>query len=316
MSLRFVVGAGESGRIDRVLAARFPGIGRRRWAALFAAGGVAVDGARAAKGDMVEPGAEVFLREAPAVGDALAPVAQPELPLEVLHTDARLVVVCKPAGPPSHPLHAGETGTLANALVSRFPECALAGRDPREAGLVHRLDRGTSGALVAARDRGAWDDLRRAFAAGEVAKRYLALVAGAAADGACDAPLRPAGRRAVLARPGDRGALAAATAWRVLASGPGVTLLLVETATGRMHQVRAHLAACGAPLVGDPAYGGPSSVGLGEGSMIEVALPFLHAASVDLPRPGGERLRVRAPLPAARAELLSFLGIALDPASP
>ncbi len=121
---------------------------------------MAVDGARARKGDRVAAGARVTLREQPAVGDALAPAAQPELPLDVLHLDATLVAVCKPAGPPSHPLRAGETGTLANALVARFPECAGAGRDPREAGLVHRLDRGTSGVLVAARDPGTWQSLR------------------------------------------------------------------------------------------------------------------------------------------------------------
>jgi 23S rRNA pseudouridine1911/1915/1917 synthase len=306
-AVRFIVGADEAGRLDRVLVARFPGVGRRRWAALFADGAVAVDGTRARKGERVAAGAVVTLREAPAVGDALAPVPQPELALDVLHEDAQLVAVCKPAGPPSHPLRAGETGTVANALVARYPECAGAGRDPREAGLVHRLDRGTSGVLLAARDPGAWQALRRAFAAGEVDKRYLALVAGAAADGACDAPLRSAGRRAVVARPGERGALPASTSWRAIARGAGVTLLAVHAATGRMHQVRAHLAACGAPLVGDPLYGGPT-----EAAGIEVALPFLHAARVMVPR-GGEPLDIRAPLPRDRAELLARLGIEVEP---
>jgi 23S rRNA pseudouridine1911/1915/1917 synthase len=304
----FTIEAGEAGRLDLVLAARFPGVGRRRWAALFADGAVAVDGARARKGDRVGAGARVSLREAPAVGDALAPVAQPELPLEVLHQDEQLIAVNKPAGMPSHPLRAGETGTVANALVARFPECAGAGRDPREAGLVHRLDRGTSGVLIAARNPDAWQELRRAFGGGEVDKRYLALVAGEPGDGACDAPLRAAGRRAVVARRGDRGALPAATHWRAIASAHGVSLLAVDTSTGRMHQVRAHLAACGAPICGDPLYGGPTEITVA-GETIAVPLPFLHAARVELPDRGA-RLSLEASLPADRAALLARLGLA------
>jgi 23S rRNA pseudouridine1911/1915/1917 synthase len=311
MPVDFTIGAGEGGRLDRVLVARFPGVGRRRWAALFADGAVAVDGARARKGDRVAAGARVTLREEPAVGEALAPIPEPELALDVLHADAHLVALAKPAGQPSHPLRPGETGTAANALVARFPECAGAGRDPREAGLVHRLDRCTSGVLVAARNREAWDAVHRAFAAGEVEKHYLALVAGAAGRGACDAPLRQAGRRALLAQHGHRGALAASTSWHPIGEGPGVTLLAVEAATGRMHQVRAHLAGCGAPLVGDSLYGGPAEIAV-DGETVAVPFPFLHAARITLPgRDRGERLTIAAPLAAERAALLARLGIAV-----
>jgi 23S rRNA pseudouridine1911/1915/1917 synthase len=303
----FIVEEREAGRLDLILVARFPGVGRRRWAALFAGGGVAVDGVRARKGDRVGAGARVTLREQPAVGEALAPVPQPELPLELLHIDVAMIAVCKPAGPPSHPLRAGETGTVANALVARYPECAGAGRDPREAGLVHRLDRGTSGVLVAARDAGTWQTLREAFSAGEVDKHYLAVAAGAVTDGSCDAPLRPAGQRAALARPGERGSLPAFTSWRAVATGPGVTLLAVTAATGRMHQVRAHLAASAAPLLGDPLYGGPTEVVIG-GERIAIPLPFLHADQLVIPTPAGP-LDLRAPLPADRAALLARLGI-------
>ena len=302
--MSFIVGADEAGRLDRVLVARFPGIGRRRWAALFADGGVAVDGARARKGDRVAAGARVTLREPPASGDALAPLSEPDLALEILHVDERLVAIGKPAGVPSLPLRAGETGTAANALVARFPECAGLGRDPREAGLVHRLDRGTSGVLVAARDAETWQSLRRAFSDGDVDKHYLALAVGAVADGSTDAPLRAAGHRAALARADERGSLPAFTSWRAIAAGPGVTLLAVAAATGRMHQVRAHLAARGAPLVGDPLYGGPTELIL-DGERLAVPLPFLHADRLTLPGP----LEIRAPLPAERTALLSRLGI-------
>jgi 23S rRNA pseudouridine1911/1915/1917 synthase len=307
-SLRFTVADSEAGRVDRVLAARFPGVGRRRWSELFAAGWVAVNGAQARKGDRVAKGDEVTVRAAPSAGSALAPVPEPDMPLEVLHADPRLLAVSKPTGQPSHPLRPGETGTLANALVARFPECAAVGRDPREGGLCHRLDRGTSGVLVAARDLEAYQHVRRSFAAGEVDKRYLALVVGAARDGELDAPLVQRGPRSVLARMGDPAALSARTAWRLLGSASGMSLLEVAAQSGRMHQVRAHLAAAGHPLAGDPLYGGPEEAG---GQAMNQ--PFLHARSIALPHPNGGRLEVDAPLPARRAETLVALGLPLDP---
>jgi 23S rRNA pseudouridine1911/1915/1917 synthase len=306
-SVRFTVTAAEAGRLDRILVARFPGVGRRRWAEMLAAGWVRVDGARAAKGLRVAAGAEVTVRAAPATGASLAPVPEPDRALAVLHEDPRLLALDKPAGQPSHPLRPGETGTLANALVARFPECAAVGRDVREGGLVHRLDRGTSGVILAARDMEAYQAARRAFAAGEVAKSYLALVAGRAKDGEMDAPLVQRGRRSLVAHPGDPDALEAITQWSVIATGDGVSVLVVTATTGRMHQVRAHLAAAGHPLAGDPLYGGPEMVG---GQRIEH--PFLHARSIALPHPDGGRLEVDSPLPAQRAETLIALGCALE----
>lgn len=315
---RFVVGPGEGGRLDRVLAARYPGVGRRRWARLLADGEVKVGGRVARKGDRVAPGDAVDLAREPAVGAELAPVAQPELPLAVLHQDELVVAVDKPAGMPSHPLAAGETGTVANALVARFPGCAGAGADPREAGLVHRLDRGTSGVLLAARTPDAWHALRDGFRRGRASKRYLALVAGAAGDGASDAALVQRGRRAVVAREDSQpGALAAATTWRArgtAAAGPGrvVTLVEVQIATGRMHQVRAHLAAAGHPLVGDALYGGPVELQLAGREPLRLSLPFLHAAALEVDHPAGTgRLALEAPLPPERAALLARLGLGL-----
>ncbi len=136
---------------------------------------------------------------------------EPELPLAVLYADAHLVAVDKPAGVPSHPLHAGERGTLANALVARFPECAGAGDDRREAGLGHRLDNGTSGVILAARRHDVWLALRAALKAPSCEKSYLAEVIGrpsaargshARADRTARAPRQPRGRR--RARGGTR----------------------------------------------------------------------------------------------------------------
>src|SRR5262249_47041906 len=148
----------------------------------------------------------------------LAPVAQPELPLVVLLEDRDLVALSKPAGMPTHPLRQGERGTLANALVARFPECARAGAQLREGGFVHRLDAGTSGVVVAARNHAAWVELRAAFREGRVSKRYLAITGGRPRTqaGAINAPLASRGRRAVV----DAGGRSARTEWRLVEQLP------------------------------------------------------------------------------------------------
>jgi 23S rRNA pseudouridine1911/1915/1917 synthase len=313
--IRFTVEPGEGGRLDRLLADRVPGVGRRRWAELLAAGEVRVDGRRARKGDRVAPGAVIEVSQVPAVGEALSPAPQPELPLELLHEDARLIAIGKPAGQPSHPLRGGELGTAASAIRARYPDCAAASLDPREGGLVHRLDRGTSGVLVAARDRDAWQRVRRAFGAGLVEKRYLALVAGRVGPGESHAALIQRGQRAVVVGDHRPGALEAETRWRPLAGGEDLTLLEVEAATGRTHQVRAHLAAAGHPLVGDPLYGGPTEISAsGGGEPFALDHPLLHAAWIALPHPdSGERLAIEAVMPADRRALLERLGLAAAP---
>ncbi len=294
---RFTVGEGEAGRVDRFLARRFPGASRRRLAALFEAGEVEVGGARARKGDFVALGSEVVVAAAPLGNRELHPVAQAGVALELLYSDELVIAMAKPAGMASHPLRAGELDTLANALVAAYPECRGIGDDPREAGLAHRLDAGTSGVLIAARDDGTWRALRASFASGAVGKEYLALVAGHPGAGGCAAELAQRGRRAVVA-PG-RGQRAA-TSWEVdRVLGP-YTLLRCRTSTGRMHQVRVHLAHVGLPLVGDGLYGGPAACGL--------VGHFLHAARVEMPHPrGAGALVVCAPLPVARQRFLASL---------
>lgn len=294
----FVVGAEDAGRADKVVARRFPWASRRRLADLFARGAVRIDGRVAKKGTAAAPGALIAIAELPSTRDELIPVADGSLP--IAHQDERLVAVVKPSGMPSQPLRAGETGTAANALVAMFPHTAGIGDDPREAGLVHRLDTGTSGLLVSALDRDAWVALRAAFGAGSVEKQYLALVAGDAPPGESELPLAQSGKR-VVAGHGSATAMSAHTEWHAEAHGDGVTLLRCTARTGRMHQIRAHLAHAGHAIVGDTLYG-------------DVADPrpfFLHAESIDLPHPNGERLRLTAPLPEALREMLAQAKIAL-----
>jgi 23S rRNA pseudouridine1911/1915/1917 synthase len=263
------------------------GFSRARLRRLFEEGAVQLGGRTARKGDRVQAGQTVQVWVSPEQ-PTVAP--NPTLPLVILHTDEALVFADKPAGMPSHPLKAQETGTLANALIARYPECAAASKDPREGGLCHRLDIDTSGVLVGARTREAWTQLRAQFSRAEVDKRYLALVAGPVADsGEVDLPLHHRATR-VVPRPDGRAARAAKSLFRVLARGGEYSLLEVQLVTGVLHQARAHLAAIGAPVLGDTLYGGRS----------EPDLPhfLLHAQSLEVTHPlSGRRLKVKSPLP-------------------
>ncbi len=261
-----------------------------------------VDGKRAAKGTRVHAGAVVQVAHAPPRDEDKRPIAEPDAPLSILHVDDELVAVDKPAGVATHPLRAGERGTLANALVARFPECALVADDAREGGVAHRLDVETSGVVLAARTPAAWQSLRHAFADGAVAKEYLALVAGVPpARGSVDAALVHAGKRVRVARDSDLDRLPAHTDYELVARSRDGAFALVRarSSTGRMHQIRVHLAQLGHPLVGDALYGGPPAAAGTRGH-------FLHAAAVRFPHPTtGAPTRIEAPLPPDRAAALA-----------
>ena len=288
----WVVAAAEAGqRVDRFVAARL-GISRHAVWRMLERGVVRIGGKRARKGQRLAAGDRVSTSEAAPRTEDLRPIAEPDLPLTILREDADFVFTAKPPDQPSHPLEAGERGTTANALVARYPECAAASEDPREGGLVHRLDTGTSGVLVAARSRGAWQAARDEFRAGRVGKIYLALVAGSPSldQGVIDAPLLARGKRSVVDPLGRE----ARTEWQVEERLGEYTLLRLRTSTGRMHQVRAHLGHAELPIVGDTLYGGPAEPNL--------VGHFLHAERLTLR--GAE---VSAPLPADRAALLARL---------
>jgi 23S rRNA pseudouridine1911/1915/1917 synthase len=289
----------RGGRADKALGELLGGAGRRVLAEAFAAGRVRVNGRKARKGDAVAPGDEIEV-EVEALDRRPVPVPGP---LEVLYEDAWLLALAKPPGPPTHPLVAGDRGTLANVLVARYPECADASPDPREAGFAHRLDMGTSGAILAARDRDTWDKLRVAFHEGRVKKRYLALVVGEVTQpGVVSEAIAHdhsrGGVRVVVDGLGE--GLPAVTRYEPVAPPrAGFTLLACVAETGRMHQVRAHLAHAGYPIVGDQRYG------IVVAGAPEVIGHFLHAARLELAHPRtGEPLVVEAPLPPDRQAAL------------
>jgi len=275
--MRFVVGA--PGRADRLLAGAVEDTSRKLLARAFAAGKVRLNGRRARKGDAVVPGD--VLEVDGVVGRAeRVPVAQPELPLELIWHDDHLLAVDKPPGMPSHPIEPGERGTLANAIVARYPECATAGDDVREAGLAHRLDVDTSGVILVARRAAVWRALRAAFRERRIRKEYLALVEGTV-DGArvIDAPIAYDRGGAGGVRVGERpGALAAMTEIHPERNLGRYSLVRCVARTGRMHQVRAHLAAAGHPCVGDLRYGATPTD-------LDTQGAFLHAARIELAHP-------------------------------
>jgi 23S rRNA pseudouridine1911/1915/1917 synthase len=281
-------------RADKALAKHYPEAGRRQLAELFDAGEVRIRGKRAKKGDRVVPGDEIEVLREPVWGDALRPIADPDVALEILLETAELVAVTKPAGIPSQPLRAGERGTVANGLAARYPECAALGDDPRDGGLVHRLDVGTSGVLVAARTEATYRALRDAFGKGGVAKTYLAITDALPVARECEEPLAQRGDHVVV---DHTDGLAAHTVFAIERAGGQHALVRCTAHTGRMHQVRAHLAIVGAPITGDVLYKGLPLAGI-DGF-------FLHASTLELPGP----TKIEAPPPARFLAALAAVGL-------
>jgi 23S rRNA pseudouridine1911/1915/1917 synthase len=289
--------AGE--RIDRAVAL-LTGWSRSDVAALIEEGAVRIDGQPVAKSRRLAEGEEVEVEGEPE--PEAPPVAEPvEFP--VVHADDDVVVVVKPAGLVVHPGAGHETGTLAAGLLHRFPEVAGVG-DPMRPGIVHRLDRDTSGLMVVARSARAYDALTAALAAREVERRYLALAWGRfdARRGTIDAPIgRSATRRTRMAV--REAGKEARTGYEVLTQYDHPVCALVECRleTGRTHQIRVHLAAIGHPVVGDGTYGG-------DRNPLQPGRPFLHAHVLQLAHPvTGEHLEFSDPLPPELMAVLSRL---------
>jgi len=292
--------AGE--RLDLYLVRLGFAASRRDARELIERGAVRINGRRSPKGAVVASAdhVEVLDQRRP---KAILPNS--ELPLEVLYEDGALVVVNKPGAIPCHPLKPEELATVMNAVVARYPETAIIGDKPLEGGLVHRLDNGTSGALIVARTAQAHQALRRALRRGDVARKYEALVAGKmAASLDLNEPIghhrRSAKRMAIAggaAGPRLKGRPAATHVEPLRAIG-AFTLVRVEPRTGSRHQIRVHLANAGHPIVGDALYGGPQTGALAPGRF------WLHLAELGFESPASGRTEVRAPLPVDLQSLL------------
>ncbi len=279
----------EDQRLDLFLSQRLSDLSRSRIQRLIKGGAILLNGQPARPSQLVAPGDCITLRLAEPPSSE--PQPQP-LPLEILYEDESLLVINKPAGMVVHPAP-GHTGdTLVNALLHHRPALAQAGLTPQRPGIVHRLDRDTSGLLLVAANPTALEALQRAFRRREVEKHYLALVYGAVAplQAAIEAPIArdPANRLRMAVVEGGR---YARTEYTVLEHLSGASLLDVNLLTGRTHQIRVHLASIGFPVVGDRTYGHRRE-------SIRAPRQMLHAARLSLRHPqSGVPLCFEAPLP-------------------
>jgi 23S rRNA pseudouridine1911/1915/1917 synthase len=314
---RFTVAAADAGtRLDRFLAARLPELSRTRIQELIDEGRARVNGRAAKPSHRVAAGETVEIEPQPRPPLAAAPEA---IPLAILYEDEDVIVVDKPAGMTVHAGAGQSRGTLVNALLHHFGRLSGAGGALRP-GIVHRLDKATSGALVVARHDAAHRRLAEQFQRRTIRKKYVALVHGRVGrdSGAIDLPIaRDLKRRTRMTTRRARGR-DALTEWRVLARLDGFTLVEVTLHSGRTHQIRVHFSALGHPVVGDTLYGAPREPRAGRETLPPLGRNFLHAARICFLHPRLERaVDVRAPLPAALRDYAARLcrALGLPPAS-
>ncbi|HSM38470.1 MAG TPA: RluA family pseudouridine synthase [Candidatus Limnocylindrales bacterium] len=300
---RSVEGRGEAGRFD-VAVARVADISRAHAQRLISDGRALLEGRRARASDRLLGGERLSVELSAPPDPTLIPEA---IPLRIAYEDASMLIVDKPAGLVVHPSAGHATGTLVHALLGRAqargePLGSIAGVG--RPGIVHRLDKDTSGLLLVAKTDDAQSSLMRQFADHAIDKEYLALVRGEAPSprGRIEAPVgrdpRDRQRMAVVAKGRD-----AVTEYELLGAGSGYSLLSLRPRTGRTHQLRAHLAYLRLPIAGDQRYGG----GLGPGGL---GRQFLHAARLGLRRPLDDAmLRARSQLPPDLAACLVEAGI-------
>jgi 23S rRNA pseudouridine1911/1915/1917 synthase len=287
MDKTYSLTADGDARLDKYVCALIPELSRTRVQKLIAAGKITVNGQPAKPGHRLNPGDKIELNIPPTPPQELKPEA---IPLKIIYEDDDLLVVDKPAGLTVHPAPGHPEHTLVNAILAHFPHLADIG-DSLRPGVVHRLDKDTSGVMLVAKNSAAQADLARQFKSHSVTKAYLALVKGRLEpeNGIIEADIgrdpRHRKRMAVVAEGRE-----ARTEYRVIKYIGGYTLLEVRPQTGRTHQIRVHLAAIGFPVVGDKVYGVKSP---------HLSRQFLHAHKLRFKLPAtSEYVEFTSPLPA------------------
>ncbi len=290
----------DGSRLDRALTEVFPDHSRSFFARLIEEGHVRIDGAPAPKASArVEAGQALEVTFPPPEPSS---VESQDLPLSVLHEDADIVVIDKPAGLVVHPAFGHRDQTLVNALLFHIHDLSGVGGELRP-GIVHRLDKDTSGVMVIAKHDDAHRKLTAAWGTDRVRKEYFAIVYGkpARSSGVIDAPIGrdPRNRKRMAVVKGGRNAI---TEYEVIAEYRHVSLVRVVLRTGRTHQIRVHMKHLGHPIVGDPAYSGPQWRGIPDKKVQKTLSSLnrqaLHAARITFDHPRtGERMTIEAPLP-------------------
>jgi 23S rRNA pseudouridine1911/1915/1917 synthase len=294
-----IVAAGESGRLDRLVAARLADLSRTAVQRLIDDGFVTLNGSICKASDKVRPGDVIVVRVPP---PAPTELSAEDIPLTIMYEDDDVIVIDKPAGLVVHPAAGHDSGTLVNALLGYLPDLEGIGGEVRP-GIVHRLDKDTSGLIVAAKNDRALQFLQEQFQARTIKKMYLALVEGIVEprEGVIDAPIgRSATDRKKMAV--TREGRSARTRYRVrrIYRQPDLSLVEAYPETGRTHQIRVHFAWLKHPLVGDDVYGRQRSI-------VPNERHFLHAASLTLTLPNGETHTFTSPLPADLQQVLDQL---------
>jgi 23S rRNA pseudouridine1911/1915/1917 synthase len=319
----------HNARLDIYLAARMPALSRSRIQKLIGQSYVTVNGVAAKAGHKVQPGENVSVTVPPPEPSDIVPE---DIPLEVVYEDDQIIVINKPKGMTVHPAPGNRTGTLVNAVVAYTDDLSGIGGVERP-GIVHRLDKDTSGLLVVAKTDAAHASLQAQIQARTAERRYMALVWGETKfnEAVVDAPIgrHPTDRQkqAVIKDTGRYTARDAVTHLKVTERFEGFTLLEAKLDTGRTHQIRVHCSFIGHPVVGDPVYGGTKRPyppfpplprgGRGGGKLDQRDLTrliddlhgqALHAFSLSFDHPtSGERLSFEAPLPPDIVALLEWL---------
>ena len=302
-------------RLDRFLAGRLDGLSRSRIKNLIEDGAVTCDGVMVKTASMPVRAGAIYRVEIPPAAPA-TPQGQ-AIPFDILYEDADLIVLDKPAGLVVHPAPGNPDGTLVNALIAPCGDSLAGIGGERRPGIVHRLDKDTSGVMVAAKTEFAHHALSAAFAARDLDREYTALCWGTpqpaedAIEGAIGRDPRDRKRMTVVARGGKTALTHYRTERRF---GLAATLLTCRLATGRTHQIRVHLAHIGHPLVGDPTYlrrRPAAAAHIAEparGRLLDFPRQALHAASLGFIHPRtGASLRFATPLPAGFADLVAML---------
>jgi 23S rRNA pseudouridine1911/1915/1917 synthase len=298
-------------RLDRALAAALPSLSRERLKVLTKAGALSREGKPVRDPAIKVKGHEQFTLALP---DPVPAHNEPQqIPLPIVYEDEHLLVVDKPAGLVVHPAAGNRDGTLVNALLHHCGGSLSGIGGVARPGIVHRIDKDTSGLLVVAKHDKAHEGLARQFAAHSIDRRYMAIVSGVPrqAEGKVDAPLArsPQNRKKIAIVPAGRGKRAV-TYWRRLEILDEAALVECRLETGRTHQVRVHMASIGHPLVGDPVYGRGKSVHRDLLNQLDFKRQALHAAHLGFVHPVTKgRLSFDSALPSDMQELFNALGV-------